>query len=65
MKDLETNLNYNQIDKIIEILKGLPKDSVYLIGMAICPKSIAVGFTKIALIDTIEDVLLSRMNVIK
>ena len=45
MKELETNLSYNQIDKIIEILKGLPRDSVYLIGMAICSHAISPCFS--------------------
>ena len=65
MKDLETNLNYNQIDKIIEILNGLQKDSVYLIGIAICPHTISPCFSKGCLIEVIEDFLLSTTNLTK
>ena len=65
MKELETNLSYNQIDKIIEILKGLPRDSVYLIGMAICSHAISPCFNKDYLIEIIEDFLLSTTNLTK
>ena len=46
--------------RLIEFLQTQNQYNCYLIAKAICPQAVAIGQSKQMIIETVEDVLLSR-----